>query len=117
MTPDPTLVPEDVRAVLRGLRGARKQAFLAGGAVRDLLRLALGDRKAAPPQDFDVATDALPEEVARLFPRVVPTGIAHGTVTVLSGEHQVEGARTAVGHAYGGGSQFFAMWVVGSAKP
>ena len=35
----------------------------------------------------------------------------------LAGEHQVEGARTAVGHAYGGGSQFFAMWVVGSAKP
>jgi acetyl-CoA C-acetyltransferase len=34
-----------------------------------------------------------------------------------AGEHQVDGARTAVGHAYGGGSQFFAMWVVGSDKP
>jgi len=34
-----------------------------------------------------------------------------------AGEHQVEGARTAVGHAYGGGSQFFAMWVVGADKP
>jgi acetyl-CoA C-acetyltransferase len=32
-----------------------------------------------------------------------------------AGEHQVEGARTALGHAYGGGSQFFAMWVVGTA--
>jgi acetyl-CoA C-acetyltransferase len=31
-----------------------------------------------------------------------------------AGEHQVDGARTAVGHAYGGGSQFFAMWVVGA---
>jgi acetyl-CoA C-acetyltransferase len=31
-----------------------------------------------------------------------------------AGEHQVEGARTALGHAYGGGSQFFAMWVVGA---
>ena len=30
-----------------------------------------------------------------------------------AGEHQVDGARTALGHAYGGGSQFFAMWVVG----
>jgi acetyl-CoA C-acetyltransferase len=29
----------------------------------------------------------------------------------------VDGARTAVGHAYGGGSQFFAMWVVGAEKP
>ena len=34
-----------------------------------------------------------------------------------AGEHQVDGARRALGHAYGGGSQFFAMWVVGSEKP
>ena len=33
-----------------------------------------------------------------------------------AGEHQVDGARTAVGHAYGGASQFFAMWVVSSAS-
>jgi acetyl-CoA C-acetyltransferase len=34
-----------------------------------------------------------------------------------AGEHQVDGARVGLGHAYGGGSQFFAMWVVGSEKP
>ncbi|MFN2543387.1 MAG: thiolase domain-containing protein [Actinomycetota bacterium] len=34
-----------------------------------------------------------------------------------AGEHQVEGAKVGVGHAYGGGSQFFAMWVVGKEKP
>ncbi|WP_395656358.1 thiolase domain-containing protein [Nocardioides sp.] len=34
-----------------------------------------------------------------------------------AGEHQVDGVRRALGHAYGGGSQFFAMWVVGSEKP
>lgn len=34
-----------------------------------------------------------------------------------AGEHQVDGARTALGHAYGGGSQFFAMWIVGAEKP
>jgi acetyl-CoA C-acetyltransferase len=34
-----------------------------------------------------------------------------------AGEHQVDGVRVGVGHAYGGGSQFFAMWVVGSEKP
>jgi acetyl-CoA C-acetyltransferase len=34
-----------------------------------------------------------------------------------AGEHQIDGARTALGHAYGGGSQFFAMWVVGAEKP
>ena len=34
-----------------------------------------------------------------------------------AGEHQVPDAKVAMGHAYGGGSQFFAMWVVGSEKP
>ena len=35
----------------------------------------------------------------------------------MAGEHQVDGVRTAVGHAYGGASQFFAMWVVRDSKP
>ena len=34
-----------------------------------------------------------------------------------AGDHQIDGARTALGHAYGGAAQFFAMWVVGSDKP
>ncbi|MGE3669625.1 MAG: thiolase domain-containing protein [Polyangiaceae bacterium] len=34
-----------------------------------------------------------------------------------AGEHQVDGAKIAMGHAYGGGSQFFSMWLVGSKKP
>ena len=34
-----------------------------------------------------------------------------------AGEHQVEGAKLALGHAYGGGSQFFAMWIVSDTKP
>ena len=34
-----------------------------------------------------------------------------------AGEHQVDGARVGLGHAYGGGSQFFAMWIVGSERP
>ena len=34
-----------------------------------------------------------------------------------AGEHQVDGARTALGHAYGGGSQFFSMWIVRSERP
>src|SRR3954468_13705302 len=83
MLPDATTVPQDVMAVLRTLRAAGKQAWLAGGAVRDILR----GRSA---QDFDVATDALPAQVMGLFPKVVPTGIQHGTVTVLSGQHKVE---------------------------
>ncbi len=41
---------------------------------------------------------------------------AANQVRGLAGDHQVDGAKTAMGHAYGGGSQFFAMWVVGSEK-
>lgn len=52
------------------------QCHLVGGAVRDML---LGRELT----DLDIATDALPEQVTRLFRRVVPTGIRHGTVTVL----------------------------------
>jgi len=60
---------------------AGKQVYLVGGAVRDLLR----GRKA---KDWDLATDARPEEVIALFQKkpypsfVIPTGIKHGTVTV-----------------------------------
>jgi tRNA nucleotidyltransferase/poly(A) polymerase len=53
-----------------------KQVYLVGGAVRDLLR---GKRA----HDWDLATDALPEEVISLFHRVIPTGIKHGTVTII----------------------------------
>jgi acetyl-CoA C-acetyltransferase len=41
---------------------------------------------------------------------------AANQVRGLAGDHQVPGAKTAMGHAYGGGSQFFAMWVVGADK-
>ncbi|WP_433328575.1 thiolase domain-containing protein [Spirillospora sp. CA-294931] len=38
-------------------------------------------------------------------------------VSGRAGEHQVDGAKRALGHAYGGGAQFFAMWIVGDEKP
>jgi len=43
-------------------------------------------------------------------------GEAAMQVMGLAGEHQIDGAKKAMGHAYGGGSQFFAMWIVGSEK-
>ena len=44
-------------------------------------------------------------------------GEAAMQVMGLAGEHQIDSVRKAVGHAYGGGSQFFAMWLVGADKP
>ncbi len=56
-------------------------AYLVGGAVRDIIR----GKKAA---DWDIATDATPEQVISIFNKVIPTGIAHGTVTVIfMGQH------------------------------
>jgi len=74
------LIPEDVRAVARKLRARGFEAHLVGGGVRDML---LG----RPPADFDLATDAKPEKVLETFGHTFtkPTGLQHGTVTVLTG--------------------------------
>jgi tRNA nucleotidyltransferase (CCA-adding enzyme) len=83
-------IPPEVVALCRRLHEAGYPAYVVGGAVRDLLRRAGGDSDLSA-KDFDVATSALPEEVARIFGprRTIPTGIAHGTVTVLC-EHEGE---------------------------
>jgi tRNA nucleotidyltransferase (CCA-adding enzyme) len=73
-------LPRPLVEVLRRLGGAGHRSWIVGGAVRDVL-LHL-PREAA---DFDVATPATPEQVTALFPKVIPTGVEHGTVTVLSG--------------------------------
>ncbi|HET6486561.1 MAG TPA: CCA tRNA nucleotidyltransferase [Spirochaetia bacterium] len=65
-----------MRSFATVFRSAGHQCHLVGGAVRDLL---LG----RDLTDFDIATDARPEVVLGLFRRVIPTGIRHGTVTVL----------------------------------
>jgi poly(A) polymerase len=86
---------EDAKRVLSSLEGAGYAARLAGGCVRDRL---LG----IEPQDYDVATDARPEQVTQHFrgigARTVPTGIEHGTVTVVmaSGPIEVTTLRTDV---------------------
>lgn len=69
-------VPEAPRAVCRVLHEAGKEAYVVGGCVRDVI---LG----RAVSDWDVATSAFPDEVQRLFKKTIPTGIQHGTVTVL----------------------------------
>jgi tRNA nucleotidyltransferase (CCA-adding enzyme) len=69
-------IPRPVRDLAAVFHSAGYQCHLVGGAVRDIL---LGKAHS----DYDIATDALPEAVTALFRRVIPTGIKHGTVTVL----------------------------------
>jgi len=76
-------VPEDVRAICKQLNEAGHEAYVVGGCVRDLL---LGKDAA----DWDVTTNAKPEAVKKIFPRVIPTGIQHGTVSVLMKGHPYE---------------------------
>ena len=75
---------EFVKTVLHALEEAGYEAWCVGGCVRDLL---LG----RTPEDWDVATAALPEETMAVFgERAVPTGLKHGTVTVRTAEGAVE---------------------------
>lgn len=69
-------VSRKLRSVARVFSAAGHHVYLVGGAVRNMV---LG----IPPKDYDLATDARPETVMQLFRRAIPTGIRHGTVTIL----------------------------------
>ena len=71
-------LPDKVHHIINTLEEAGYEAYAVGGCVRDSI---LGRK----PDDWDITTSAKPEEIKRLFPRTVDTGIKHGTVTVLLG--------------------------------
>src|SRR5258708_11227637 len=73
---DAASIPASVHVIADTLRARGHRAWVVGGCVRDVL---LGK----PAKDWDLATTARPEEVVAAFRRVVPTGIQHGTVTVV----------------------------------
>ena len=89
-------LPATVKAVLDGLHGKGYEAYAVGGCVRDSI---LGRR----PDDWDITTSALPEQVKSIFRRTVDTGIAHGTVTVLIGEKAHEVTTYRIDGTYGDG--------------
>ncbi len=63
------------------------QAYIVGGSIRDIIQGAFS------PQDWDIATDAKPSEVIKIFNqkfRVIPTGIKHGTVTIIYNDIVIE---------------------------
>ncbi len=68
------IIPE-LKKVSEIFTNAGFEVYLVGGAVRDIL---LGKKN----HDYDLTTNATPEQVMKLFKKVIPTGIAHGTVTI-----------------------------------
>lgn len=69
-------IPQNVLQILRTLNTAGYEAYIVGGCVRDFILH-------REPQDWDITTSALPEQIKALFPHTVDTGIQHGTVTVV----------------------------------
>lgn len=78
-------IPDFVLSIISKIKDAGFEAYAVGGCVRDSLM-------GKVPMDWDLATSALPEEIQRIFQteKVIPTGIKHGTVTVISQHNPVE---------------------------
>jgi poly(A) polymerase len=84
---------QPARRVIERLRQAGHVAYFAGGCVRDILR-------GETPKDFDVATDARPEVVQKLFPRTYAVGAHFGVIVVLEDAFQFEVATFRADDAY-----------------
>jgi tRNA nucleotidyltransferase (CCA-adding enzyme) len=69
-------INKDVYYILNKINESGYEAYLVGGAVRNLL---LG----LPVRDYDITTNAHPVTIMNLFERTIPTGIDYGTVTVI----------------------------------
>jgi len=80
--------------IVATLRRGGFQAFFAGGCVRDMLM-------GREPADYDIATSARPDDVARFFPRTILVGARFGVVKVFANSHCFEVAtfRTETGYA------------------
>src|SRR4051812_48005222 len=74
---------QTAREIVRKLRDNGHVAYFAGGCVRDLLR-------GEVPKDIDIATDARPEAVQKIFPRTYAVGAHFGVIVVLENEFQFE---------------------------
>ena len=70
------VIPSPVLELCRELERVGYRAWVVGGSLRDVLL-------ERTPKDWDLATSATPQQVMQVFKRVIPTGVEHGTVTVL----------------------------------
>jgi poly(A) polymerase len=78
-----TSMESTARSIAHRLRERGHVAYFAGGCVRDLLR-------GQVPKDFDIATDARPEVVQKIFPRTYAVGAHFGVIVVLENDFQFE---------------------------
>ena len=82
-----TDIPEAVMQIIKTLNNNHHQAYIVGGSVRDMI---LGK----PAHDWDITTDATPQEVTKIFEaeniRVIPTGEAFGTVMIHLNDEDYE---------------------------
>ncbi|HWN97311.1 MAG TPA: CCA tRNA nucleotidyltransferase [Methylomirabilota bacterium] len=69
--------------IVRRLQDAGFEAFWVGGCVRDVLL-------AREPQDYDIATNARPEDTEKLFPKTIPVGRQFGVLLVVEGGHEFQ---------------------------
>lgn len=77
--------PQYVRNVLNCLKDSGYEGYMVGGCVRDSIMECI-------PNDYDITTNATPEEMLKAFEgwNVIPTGLQHGTVTVISDGNNIE---------------------------
>ena len=84
---DLTQVPAEIKAVMNIFKEANYEIYIVGGAVRDLLL-------EKQPHDYDLTTNALPEQMIELCEKqnlkYIPTGLKHGTITILYEEYPIE---------------------------
>jgi poly(A) polymerase len=83
MSPTNSTMESVARSIAHRLRERRHIAYFAGGCVRDLLR-------GQVPKDFDIATDARPEVVQKIFSRTYAVGAHFGVIVVLENDFQFE---------------------------
>ena len=76
-------IPAPIKEIAIILNTEGFQCFLVGGSVRDSIM-------GFTPKEYDIATNAKPEDVQRIFKYTIPTGIKHGTILVILDDMQVE---------------------------
>ncbi|WP_113672664.1 CCA tRNA nucleotidyltransferase [Vallitalea guaymasensis] len=76
-------MPNYAKKIIDKLTDNGYEAYLVGGCVRDSI---IGKK----PNDWDITTSALPNQVKKLFTKTIDTGLQHGTVTILMDKHPIE---------------------------